>query len=552
VNTNHVLLSGTAEANSTIKVFDGTAQVGTTTAGTSGAWSVTTGALTNGTHSLTATATDVAGTTSAASQPLDPVIGASAPSSAPSAPTITSFSPDTGVVGDGITDANTLTLTGTAAANSTVKVFDGTTQIGTATATSNGAWTFNTAALADGKHGFTATDTVSGATSAASSALSATVDTIAPAAPVIVSDSIVHNNRELLSGTAEAGSTVKVYEGPTLLGTTTAGADGNWSVTTSALKHGSHTFVATATDAAGNTSALSQPLDPATGSHGTHAPAAPTMAVYSPDGKAVGGTTAVHDFLLKGTADANSTIDVFDSGKQIGTTTTNGSGAWSLDTGHLANGSHSFTATAMDVAGNTSAASPAKAETVTAPAAPIEFTHLHENSNHTATIKGTADAYSQIKLYDGTVSLGSVTAAANGTWSFTTPQLSNTVHTFKAQEVDSTGHVIATSSGEAILGSTHSSTLTSTAGNNVFVGNAHHDTFVFAANFGNDVIQDFVAGGRGHDTIQFSKTVFDSFASVLSHASQAGQDVVISTGSDTLTLKNTKLGALNSHDFHFA
>ena len=55
-----------------------------------------------------------------------------------------------------------------------------------------------------------------------------------------------------------------------------------------------------------------------------------------------------------------------------------------------------------------------------------------------------------------------------------------------------------------------------------------------------------------HDTIQFSKTVFDSFASVLSHASQVGQDVVISTGSDTLTLKNTKLSALNSHDFHFA
>ena len=50
---------------------------------------------------------------------------------APAAPAITSFSPDTGVVGDGITDPAILTLTGTAVANSTVKVYDGTTLLGT-------------------------------------------------------------------------------------------------------------------------------------------------------------------------------------------------------------------------------------------------------------------------------------------------------------------------------------------------------------------------------------------------------------------------------------
>ena len=104
----------------------------------------------------------------------------------------------------------------------------------------------------------------------------------------------------------------------------------------------------------------------------------------------------------------------------------------------------------------------------------------------------------------------------------------------------------------AILGSTGSNTLTGTGGNDLFVGNGHPDTFVFAPNFGNEVITDFKAGGHAHDVIQFSKSVFDSFASVLSHASQVGQDVVISSGSDTLKLLNTKLGALNSHDFHFA
>ena len=70
---------------------------------------------------------------------------------------------------------------------------------------------------------------------------------------------------------------------------------------------------------------------------------------------------------------------------------------------------------------------------------------------------------------------------------------------------------------------------------------------------GNDVIKDFAATGRSHDVIQFSKSVFDSFASVLAHATQVGQDVVISADAgDSVTLKNTKLTALDRQDFHFA
>ncbi|MDR3660194.1 MAG: Ig-like domain-containing protein, partial [Mycobacterium sp.] len=75
VNTNHVQISGTAEANSTITVYDGTTAVGTGSTNSSGSWSVTTSALSTGSHNLTATATDVAGNVSALSGPLDPVIG---------------------------------------------------------------------------------------------------------------------------------------------------------------------------------------------------------------------------------------------------------------------------------------------------------------------------------------------------------------------------------------------------------------------------------------------------------------------------------------------
>ncbi|MET4046207.1 hypothetical protein ABIC03_007947, partial [Bradyrhizobium sp. RT6a] len=47
----------------------------------------------------------------------------------PALPSITTFSPDSGVAGDGITKANQLTLSGTAEAGSKVLVFDGATQV---------------------------------------------------------------------------------------------------------------------------------------------------------------------------------------------------------------------------------------------------------------------------------------------------------------------------------------------------------------------------------------------------------------------------------------
>ena len=115
--------------------------------------------------------------------------------------------------------------------------------------------------MANGTHSFTATDTVSGTTSAASSALSVTVDTVAPAAPVISSNSVSSSNVVTLSGTAEANSTVTVFDGTTQLGTATANASGAWSYSTAALPSGSHSFTATDTDAAGNTSVASSPLN---------------------------------------------------------------------------------------------------------------------------------------------------------------------------------------------------------------------------------------------------------------------------------------------------
>ena len=86
----------------------------------------------------------------------------------------------------------------------------------------------------------------------------------------------------------------------------------------------------------------------------------------------------------------------------------------------------------------------------------------------------------------------------------------------------------------------------------MIMANSHVINPALYAKVNYDVIKDFDATGRGHDKIAFSSSVFDSFASVLSHASQVGQDVVIAYGADTLTLKNVKLSSLDSSDFHFA
>ena len=53
--------------------------------------------------------------------------------------------------------------------------------------------------------------------------------------------------------------------------------------------------------------------------------------------------------------------------------------------------------------------------------------------------------------------------------------------------------------------------------------------------------------------IEFSSSLFDDFAEVMSHATQSGADVLITVDADTtLTLANIKLAALATDDFRFA
>jgi hypothetical protein len=208
----------------------------------------------------------IGGTTSPASAPLSVTVDTVAPAQ----PVIASFTTDSGTVGDHITNDSTLTLTGTGETNSTVTVYDGTKPLGTAAANGSGAWSYTTGILLDGTHNLSATNTdAAGNVSAASSVMAVTIDTHAPAQPVIASfstetgtigDGITSDHTLILTGTAEANRIVKVYDGTTLLGTAAANGTGAWSYATGTLSNNTHSFTATDTDAAGNVSAPSSAL----------------------------------------------------------------------------------------------------------------------------------------------------------------------------------------------------------------------------------------------------------------------------------------------------
>jgi Flp pilus assembly pilin Flp len=199
----------------------------------------------------TVTAVDAVG--SAVSPPL--VVSVSdVDETPPSAPVIASVSPDSGVIGDGITKDTTLVLSGTAEAGSTVAVTDGATALGTATADGSGAWSFTTAALTDGSHGFTATATdAAGNIGPASAVFVVTVDTaVSPFTFNAISGPIANSWTASLSGTVETGSSVAI-SGAASGSASVSGT--TWSFTTPALTTaGSNSFTATATDAAGNVS----------------------------------------------------------------------------------------------------------------------------------------------------------------------------------------------------------------------------------------------------------------------------------------------------------
>ncbi|MEP9176050.1 BapA/Bap/LapF family large adhesin [Enterobacter kobei] len=478
-------LSGTAEANSVVTIFDGGTQIGVVTADGTGAWTFTPDtALAEGSHSFTAQATDPQGNVSAVSGAWSVVVDLTAPT-VPTLDTVNDNVPGgiTGNLTSGqVTNDSTPTIGGTGQAGSTIHIMNNGTQIGTAIVDGSGNWSFTpTTPLVDGSYALRvyATD-VAGNASANSSVFTFTVDTAGPVVPVVTSviDDIApvtgtltsgnttNDARPTFNGTGEVGSTVHVIVDGNEIGTAVVNAQGNWTFTPgSDLSDGPHAITFNATDAAGNTGSTTAPFNLTVDTGVPSAPVISTAAdnvgsVQTPlsSGQSTDDTTPT----LNGTATANATVTVYENGQPIGTALADGTGAWSFTPSTpLSSGSHTWTATVTDAAGNVSPASPGFTLVVdtTAPNAPVISQAIDDVGSITGPITsgqttddtvprlvGTSEPFATVNIYEGTTLVGTGTADGTGNWSILlNTTLTTGAHSFTAQATDAAGNTSVSS-----------------------------------------------------------------------------------------------------------
>ncbi len=144
-------------------------------------------------------------------------------------------------------------------------MFESGRSLGTTTANAAGSWS-RTVTVPDGAQLFTATATTMGGTSSASPIRVVQVDTKAPAAPVITTpaEGASVSSAFTISGTAESGATIELFENGQSRGTIAA-SGGQWSRAMSGVTAGSRVYTARATDFAGNVSTTSLPRTVAVG-----------------------------------------------------------------------------------------------------------------------------------------------------------------------------------------------------------------------------------------------------------------------------------------------
>ncbi|HII4351239.1 TPA: BapA/Bap/LapF family large adhesin [Enterobacter cloacae] len=478
-------LSGTADANSVVTIFDGGTQIAVVTADGTGAWTFTPDtALGEGSHSFTVRATDPQGNVSAASAPWSVVVDLTAPT-VPTLDNVNDNAPG-GVTGNltsgQTTNDSTPTISGTGQAGSTIHIMNNGTQIGTAIVDGSGNWSFTpTAPLGDGSYSLRAyaTDTAGNA-SANSSVFAFTIDTAAPGVPVVTSviDDIgpvtgtltsgnsTNDARPTFNGTGEVGSTVHVIVDGNEIGTAVVNGQGNWTFTPGTdLADGPHAITFNATDAAGNTGSTTTPFNLTVDTGVPSAPVISTAAdnvgsIQTPlsSGQSTDDTTPT----LNGTATANATVTVYENGQPVGTVQADGTGAWSFTPSTpLASGSHTWTATVTDAAGNVSPTSPNFTLIVdtAAPNAPVISQAIDDVGSITGPLTsgqttddtvprlvGTSEPFATVKIYEGTTLVGTGTASDTGSWSILlNTTLTAGAHSFTAQATDAAGNTSVSS-----------------------------------------------------------------------------------------------------------
>ena len=311
----------------------------TTTADASGNWKFTPMGLSDGQHTIVASETDVAGNMGTAFA--DVHVGCSV-----AWPAVTEkLSNDTdSLATDNITKDATLTGSGDPGGVIHFMV-DGSLIAATTTANSNGDWSFKPTGLSGGQHTIVASETdVAGNMGTAS--LTFMLDSVAPAVTErlnndtgrLATDNITKD--ATLTGSGDAGAVVHfTVDGSLIAATATADSNGDWSFTPTGLSDGQHTIVASETDVAGNTGTASLTFELDT--------VAPIDVITS-----VGLNKKGSSFTFTGTAEANSTVKMYDGSALLGSTSSDSTGQWKFTTENLPTTVHIFTSTAADVAGN--------------------------------------------------------------------------------------------------------------------------------------------------------------------------------------------------------
>lgn len=467
-------LTGSGEAGTRVDIFDGTTFVKSSTIGADGLFSVEVNRPAGSTSSFTAKAVDAAGNESAPTAAVQVVVDAAAPNIL----TVGSVAIDGRINAQEQAAGVTISLAGVEANASISATVTGVAKTGgtlTATAAgSGGQVTLDPTLLgrfANGPLTLSVSQTDAAGNRSAISSTQVLLDVTAPTAPagltlaavddtgVSASDRITSQGSGLtISGTAEPGSTVELFNGQTSLGTVVATTGGQFALDVS-LPEGVNAVTARAKDAAGNVSTASTALSIIVD---TTPPTAGALDLAANDDTGASSTdnvtSATSGLTISGTADAGSRVELFANNGQaqtsLGTVVAGTNGQFTLDVSLPNAGTYAITARATDAAGNIGVASGPLNITIDtlAPVAPTgldlaaaDDTGTSNTDNLTSqtnalTISGNAEAGTSVQLFDGQALLG--TTVANGNGQFTLDvSLTAGVHAITARAMDTAGNL---------------------------------------------------------------------------------------------------------------
>ncbi|EGR6276951.1 Ig-like domain repeat protein [Salmonella enterica] len=451
---------GVAEPGSTVSIYLGLKHLGEVIVAKDGTWSYTlTTPLKDGEYNITATATDIAGHTSATANlpfTIDTRI------SYFSAEIETTN--DSGIVGDNVTNNTRPTFTGKTEPNAIISVINSETgEEVIFKANDKGEWTFNfTSDSVEGINNLTFTvEDVAG--NKKDFSFSYVIDTIAPLPPTVsLEDYVVLPNGIILSGndlpalvgTAEPKSTILLMRDGKLYDSIEVDSNGTWNYQFSnKFLQGAYDIEIISQDAAGNKSSTVKY------SFTIQTEVVPPKAELdaSDDSGAKGDwITNKHNALtLLGTADRFATVNILIDGKTIGVTTADADGNWNFDISrNLSDNVYKITVESIDPLGRTSSVD---YQLTIDSFTPIPTVMLHDSADsgvkgdmitkiNTPLFTGMAEANAKVSIYVDGVLSGEAIAGDDGVWNFQfTTALSDGSHDVTVKVEDIAGNTASSS-----------------------------------------------------------------------------------------------------------